>query len=304
MIDTIGLNITGYRLNEGCLNNIKDFIDRETGEIILRANLGNLRIKQSADNISIFGSLPKFYFGNNINQLTRKDIERAIEKLSDYMKIPIQESNVFRIDVGANFLMKYPVKSYYQELGNLSRFKKSDFSNNQTLLYSTSSISIEFYDKLKETKRKREAIDEIFIGKNLLRYEAQFKKVISVKKRLKLSELKAKHLFNEKNYVEIIEYWKDLYFAIDRISKSNITKINSMKPKELKKTLAKIGLIQVGSDYLLAELEARKSELSKMDYSRAKRLIRELERESEPVKNESKIKELDEKVLRIVKYYR
>lgn len=135
MYDTIGMFLGNNYLNEGLFINSKESYNKETGEITITGTLENLRIKKNGNNVSIIGSLPKFYFGDNIQTLSRKDTQYAIEKISDLLKLPIDESKIFRLDIGNNFIMSLPLQNYYTCLGELSRFKKSEIANKQTLLY-------------------------------------------------------------------------------------------------------------------------------------------------------------------------
>lgn len=294
MIDTIGININGYKVKESELDNIIDSVDRETGETVLRGNLGNLRIKQKGGSVSLFGSISKYYLGSNMESLDREGVGNAIEDIAKRIEIPIGEGDVYRVDVGANFVMDHPVGIYYRELGMLSRYKKSEIANKQTLLYTTSLVSIEFYDKIKEVKRRRGEIEEEYIGKNVLRYEVQFKKASTLKKRLGIKELRFGDICKEEIYNGLIRQWKEIYFSIDRVS-SGIGHIESIKPKELRDALARIGLDRVSSKYLHTEIESRKGELSRMEYYRVKKLIRSLE--GMGCNSNSKIIELDEKIL-------
>ena len=90
----------------------------------------------------------------------------------------MEESAIFRLDIGSNFLLDLPLQNYYTCLGELSRFKKSEIANKQSLLYTTTTKTLQFYDKLKEAKRTKQTIPEVFNQKNVLRYELQLKKKI------------------------------------------------------------------------------------------------------------------------------
>lgn len=129
MYDTVGMFLENHSLKEDLLENPKDMVYPDTGEVRTFGNYKNLRVKLNGNNTSITGSLAKYYFGDNLQQLTRKDTERAIEKISDYLQLPVSEANIFRLDIGANFILDEPLYNYYTCLGNLSRFKKSLIAN-------------------------------------------------------------------------------------------------------------------------------------------------------------------------------
>ncbi|MDZ7936354.1 MAG: phage/plasmid replication protein [Emticicia sp.] len=53
------------------------------------------------------GSLSKWFLGDNIQTLTRGDMKRATEKLSDTLHLPMSKAKVGRIDLAKNLLMKF-----------------------------------------------------------------------------------------------------------------------------------------------------------------------------------------------------
>jgi len=309
MYDSIGLFQQGYSIKEGLLTNLRESYDQKTGEVILRGSLANLQIKNIGENVSVLGSLPKFYFGDNLQQLTRKDTELALEKLSDSLQLPVKESKVFRLDIGANFLLNEPLQNYYSCLGALARFKKSQMANNQTLIYSTTAKALELYDKQREMKRKKETLPEIFSGKNVLRYELQLRKRVS--NSLKVAEVKASDLYQEAFYIKGIDFWKDIYFKIGRINKMTINNkaIKKLNVKTTQKLLSLIGLKLYGEEefttLILSMIESDKNLISnRQEVYRIKESIRALANEPELTKPNESIKELDEKVLRASRYYR
>lgn len=305
MYDTIGMFLGQTDFKEKLLNNLVESYNQKTGEVILRGNYDNLRIKINGNNVSVIGSLPKFYFGDNLQQLTKKDTELAIEKASDLLKLPLKESNIFRLDIGANFNLKEPLFNYYSCLGNLSRFKKSLIANRQALLYTTTKRALEFYDKKKEMKRTNQDIPGLYNGKSILRYELHLNK--RVKDFLKLPELKVKDLYNESVYMKGINFWKDFYFSIQRVNqlKFNNKEIKVINVKILRKELELIGLKSIGEERLLEMIEGSKTQIKHREQlSRLREFVKDLANEKELTESNESIKELDSKVLRVAKYYR
>lgn len=305
MYDTVGMFLENNSLNEDLISNPKETYFSNTGEITVTGNLENLRVKNNGNKVSVIGSLAKFYFGDNIQQLTRKDSELAVEKISDLLQLPMQESKIFRMDIGNNFILNFPLQNYYSCLGDLSRFKKSQIANNQSLLYTTSTKTLQFYDKVSEVKRTRQSLPEVFTGRNVLRYELQLKKRVTSS--LKLSELKAKDLYEEKFYMKGIEFWKDFYFLIQRVNKINFKyeALSMVNAKTLKTQLALIGLKVIGEDHLLEMIETNKNQLDyRQQAKRMKELVKSLSNEPDLTAPNEAINELDSKVKRAVNYFR
>ena len=306
MYDTVGLFLINKH-SYNCLSLLSNQTEtaiNTTGELISRGSLKNLRVKIKDENLSVQGSLSKFYFNDSLKQLTRKDTQLAVEKLSDELHLPIDESKVFRFDIGATFIMSEPVASYYSCLGNLQRFKRSEFSNKQSLLYKTTNKSLLFYDKEKELKRRKFNLPGTFFNRYMLRYEIQFTKKIP--HGFKVQEIKASDLFSESLYIKAIDSWKNFYYGIQKIKrlKFNPEGLNMLEVKTLEKQLTLIGLKTIGEGEVLQMLEDCRGKISRMKLSRLKRKIKDLVEQPELTEKNESINELDSKIYRAAKYYR
>lgn len=300
MYDTIGMFLENDFFRENLISNSRETINKETGEIIVTGEKENMRIKRRGNKITVIGSLPKFYFGSNVQELTRKDTELAIEKLSDELKLPFNESRIFRLHIGANIILIEPLQNYYASLGSLPRFKKSEIANKNTLLYSTSTKSLEFYDKIKEMKRSKQLIPEKLIGRNVLRYEVHLTKRIA--NSLNLPEVKAKDLYEENFYRKAIIFWKELYFSIPRIRtlKFEIETLPLFNRKKLLSGLAAMQVKNIGEIVLLSMIEANKNNIKHREqYQRMKNLVRMLSNHPELTEPNEAIKDLDLKIIRL-----
>ena len=74
-------------------------VNIKTGEVMIQGNVDNIKVSQLLGGYSIQGSLPKLLYGNNVCQLTRKDIGVAIEKLSDRLHLPLDDADITSISV-------------------------------------------------------------------------------------------------------------------------------------------------------------------------------------------------------------
>ncbi|TVL97280.1 MAG: hypothetical protein CV087_22540 [Candidatus Brocadia sp. WS118] len=289
------------------LTEAKTNIIQRTGEIYSNGKLENLKVNVNSNGVSIKGSLAKFLFGNNLEQLTRKNTQLAIEKLSDSLKLPLQGAIVYRLDIGANFILKRAVSEYISLLGGVRYYKRSEIADKQTLLYLTSKRAMAFYDKVKELKRHQEPIPEVFQGRNVLRYELRFTKRLpeQLNEKKAVSVLK---LYDENFYISVLEKWKSEYFKIQRLNRLKITgAIKMSSVREFVNQLALIGLTNIGGEAIALEMiENAKSngELDKMQYKRFKDKIRELATNESYLELNEAIFELDSKVRQAVNYYR
>lgn len=304
MVDTIG---TYYQTNESLqilkyLSDVKEITDVQSGEITTYGKIRNLRAKVKGDFLSITGSLPKYLFGDNGQELTRKHTQEAIESLSDELHLNIDNSKPFRIDIVANFILSEPLKKYYSALETIPRYEKKPYRDG--VLFTTNKIALAFYDKVKELRKNMQPIPEIFQNRNVLRYE------IHLQKRLQTifnQEVLAKDLYNEKFYIKAVDIWKDKYFSIkkNRVLTFNQKAIPMLDTKTIFNELALIGMNKLGGkDELLRMFELERPKFSKMQFKRIKDKINSISELPELTEINDSIKELDSKIIQRAKYYR
>lgn len=295
MYDTIQIFCKDMVCSPEYLTNYKETADPETGELNFTGNLNNLYVKKGKKGTSISNSLSKFYFNDNLEKLTRQDVKFALEKISDLLKMQVENGIISRLDFGSNFILKEPVYNYYSCLGNLARFKKFQYEN-EALLYKTSSKSIEFYDKTTEIVTKKGIIPEQYIGKNILRIESHLTNRIN--KMLNVKELKAEDIYKAGIYKKCAKIWNDMYFKIQRINsiKFNAGKIKMINPSTLKNQMALITLKAVGEAEFISMIEANKNSIDERNFYRLKKFIKELSNEPNFTEPNECIKELDKLV--------
>lgn len=284
-----------------CLTNVKQIID-EYGEIEYKGNFQNLLCKINQYGITLYGSLPKYFYGDNLQVLTRSDTQKAIQKLSDEIGLPLNESNIYRIDIGNNFAMKEPINAYLCCLGDSSRLEKKPYKHG--LQYSNKSKTLSFYDKISDMKRHKESVPELFRTQNILRYEIHLTK--GIKKQFGLKELKASKLYQENLYIRLLDKWKNEYFSIERINKPRFTSevFEMIEVKFLINELALVGLKQIGEDTIM-ELIEDSYKSGKIEYMQAHRLkdkIKQLRNLPELTEPSETIQELDSKVNEAVQF--
>lgn len=105
MYDSLTMFITSNQPEKvlKALDSLREDTNRLTGEIVLRGRIQNLRVKIISNRVVIIGSLAKYYFGNNLETLTREDARCAIERLSDTMQLDVAQANVYSLEVASNF---------------------------------------------------------------------------------------------------------------------------------------------------------------------------------------------------------
>ncbi len=259
-------------------------------------NENSVKIKDS--------SICKWYLNDNIQTMFRGDIQRAVEKLSDILHLPMSESNVTRLDLAFNFLVEYDASLYYDGLGVLNHFNRSPLGSG--LYYSGANGKLVFYDKLKEAKAKGMVIPNLYDGMNLLRYERRFEKRIC--KQFNCVELKASTLYDNQFYTDIIDRWVNDYQSINKIK--NVKKLDYTMVKSKSELYCQALLFYIdGRGGLIAVLDEVKQAykagaLTKKQAQDLRDKYKEVSNHKLFVDDNKLIQELDNKIKQVQRYYR
>ncbi len=272
------------------------YVDRDTGELYERGKLDGLEVNENGRGIKIKGSLSKYYFGNNLDTLTREQTKEAIEKICD----SLQDATLSRIDFATNFIVSEPPQNYYNFFIDSARLNKS--IQGTTLYFSNKSRAIVFYDKVNEAKAHRMHIPDEFKNKNVLRYEYRLKRI--KRNRITLKDLYSKEIFNW-----LIDQWLQKYEDIRRIPrmriKKEIKKMINLKTFEgygWKLLIQQIGGIE--SFYSLLDDETRRGTISKQNKCYYKKKFDKLFNSGDLFEQNTLINELDSKVKEAAERYR
>jgi hypothetical protein len=280
------------------------------GETVISGTFDDFRITVNKNGVNIKNSsLCKWYLGDNFQTLGRSDVQRAIEKLSDMLHLPVDEATITRLDIAQNFIVKQKVDVYYNHLGELKGGMRSPMTSMgriESLYYYQSRGLLIFYDKVKEQQAKKQEIKELYQNSNVLRYEQRYFKRLH--QSFNVERVTGAMLYNEKFYIDVIDRWRDNYRAIKKINDININ-FEAMRTKKDLYTMGVLSLIesQGGELSVITQIaEAQKMGiLSKKQAFDLKQAITDAckVKEGLAVKNEA-ILEMDKKVTEAAKFYR
>lgn len=277
--------------------------DLDNNRTYFSAREGNLKIYINQHYLGIYGSIAKWYLGDNLQVLTRKDTEQAFDKLSNTLQISLRGANVTRLDVANNIILKYPIDLYFEYLGNYKRTYRQ--LNKKTLMYISTSETLCYYDKIAQVKSKREPIPELFKFSNVLRLEQRYMK--TPHKALKRNSLTIEDLYNEDLYITILKRWEMAYKQINKVRDINfdfglINNITGIK---------NIGLLYIVKDRgglveLLKEIdtEYKMGKLDRWQRDKFKACFRNISNSKKHTKESELLKELNTKVKQTIKFYR
>lgn len=276
-----------------------------TDGLVLTGNVGNLKVSLNRFQVKVRdGSLCKYYLGDNFKAMGRKDTQRAFEKLSDELHLPMSLAVVTRIDVAQNFCTKHPPEVYFNHLGLLKYATRLQEPNG--VYYSQTGGRLAFYDKNREQKTKREPIPELYEGRNVLRYEQRYTQRLA--RQFDVSEVIGGLLYEEAFYIGLLNRWRDTYKQIQKINDVAYN-FEAMKTKQQLYRMGVLSLIEQagGQVEMLAQIaEAQKrGELTKKQAFDLRATINDVcqIRDGLTIPNEA-IKELDKKIDEAVRFFR
>lgn len=273
--------------------------------VVISGNVGNLKVSLNRFQVKVKdGSLCKFFLGDNFKTMGRKDTQRAIEKLSDVLHLPMSKAAVTRLDVAQNFCTKYPPDVYFNHLGMLKYATRLQEPNG--IYYSQTGGRLAFYDKAKEQRKKGEIIPELYEGKNVLRYEQRYTNRIA--RQFGLLEVTGSTLFDEAFYIDLLNRWRQSYKNIEKVNDVTFN-FESMKTRQMLYKMGVLSLVERAGGQLefIAQInEAQKrGELTKKQAFDLRATIKEVcqIRDGLTAPNEA-IQELDKKVNEAIRFYR
>jgi hypothetical protein len=272
--------------------------------LCLSGKLNNFKVTITENRVKIFdASLTKFYLGNNIQMMNRKDVKNAIELLSDKLHLDIGIAKVQHFEYGKNIVTKYPPEVYFRYLGNKPYSNR--FEQKSSLYYMQTFSDFIGYDKIREAKKKGETIPELYKHCNLLRFEKRYKKNLA--NQFNCKEVIGNMLFDETFYTSIIDDW---YFDYCKIHKIQLYKIdlNMIKTKEQYKLLGVLELVNMQGGELNALTNIneafKKGEITKKQKHDLVELIQKATKSEVLTYKSDEITELDKKVKESIMYYR
>lgn len=312
MYDSVNLrllqsDVADVSFLEETATHLQDVGEHQYGNdsIVLTGRLGGLKISLNEYQLKIKdGSLCKWFLGDNFQTMGRGDVQRAIEKLSDTLHLPVDKATVTRLDVAQNFICKHPPFVYLNHLGALRYATR--LQEPSGLYYQQTGGRLCFYDKNKEQKSKREPIPPLYQNRNVLRYEQRYTQRLATQ--FNVVNVTGALLYDETFYIEVLKRWRDTYYNIKKINDVTLN-FSQMKSKQQLYKMGVLSLVkQAGGElYFMEQIdEAQNSgELTRKQAYDLRQAVKEACKVESglTVQNEA-IKELDRKVADAVKFYR
>ena len=317
MIDSLNMTLDVDEAgNVDLLSQIPCYFDDEPQEhyypdatggkyIVLGGHLGSLYISVSRLGVRIKdSSFCKWLLGDNFKTLTRGDIKRGIEKLSDSLHLPMDKARVTRLDIGQNIVVKNPVDVYFNHLGSLKWTKR--LPQPTGLYYTGTNLQLCFYDKVREQRRAGCKIPELYDGKNVLRYEIRFEHRLP--QTLNVPNVTGRLLFDEAFYIGLVQKWRGFYLNIKKINDIDL----NFEIMTTKRDLYKVGLLTLveqrgGQLQFIEQINeaAKRGELTKKQaHDLREAVMNACKVKGDIVKPNQTIQELDKKIDEATRFFR
>lgn len=307
MIDKLVIFTPNVKNKIGILNRLKPLKVSSNNRYYL-GTLNNLmfRISSVSDSIFISGSLPKYLYGNNYTRITRKDIEKSIHNIEDELNICLENSFVFKLEIGSNIIVKNPVQDYINCIIKGNHLYRKYYKG--TLYLQNKTRKIIFYDKYKELIDKKISIPDYLKNKNILRYELRINKRLA--RYFKYSRITPYTLFDETFYIKMIKEWHNQFKSLLKhdFKEENLNfMINNNKNSKnstntLFEYLSLTGIKNIGIDNLFKSIE--ELEIDIVEKSKLKSEIFKLLQKNDNSNESQLIKELNQKIGLNAKYFR
>lgn len=311
MVDTLNLRLTQADVaGVDFLAEIPCYLDdvsehNYSNGTTLVGRLGVLKVSVNQRSVRVGGaSLCKWQLGDNYKEMGRQDVQRAIERLSDELHLPMAIATATRIDVAHNFIMQHPTEVYLSHLGLLKHYQR--LQQPASVYYSGNGGLLCFYDKNKEQQAHKEHPPELYKGKNVLRYEQRY--LHRLPTLLKEPEITAAMLYKEAFYIKLFDNWVSAYRAINKINDITLN-WKSMKTKKELSTMGVLSLVDRigGQTQMLDQISdaAKRGEISRKQAYDLRTAVNDAckLRDGFTAKSDA-ISELDKKVSEAARFYR
>ncbi len=277
----------------------------QNGEFWINGSLKNYMLTISKTAFFGKGSLAKFSLNNNFKVLGRSETEKAVQEFSDLLHTNMSSFLISRLDIGQNFILDQPVCNYLNYLGQSRYYTRLEMGANG-IEYRNNLKSLAFYDKFEEMKANK--LQPEFSSENILRYELRIKK--RTRKQLKQSDpITLAQIYDQRFYIDFINLWYKEYQQIEKINRMNTTvsHMKAAKPNDIIKLLAAERINEIGLNNVLKLIDemGRNEQFARPEYiSRVKKELKQLANDTVFSEQPELIRELDEDINRVRKYYR
>lgn len=209
------------------LDNVRTI--KKTNRRGFRGELESISVSFSDNGISIVGSLGKFLNGENLTNIDRNGIKRAIDKLSKKLGFEVNDAKVTSMEIGMNFKVKRPVSYYLPYFADFPRAERVQLTTT-SIRFDAKEKKIAIYGKVEEmmNDKKMKGKIPLDVG-NVLRLEVRLNRPA---RQLGWSGIDASTLYTEKFYNNLKTFYLGQYSMIKKTGRITTKSRNIEKPSD------------------------------------------------------------------------
>ena len=277
--------------------------DRD-GVMSVNGHLSNLRVGIYRAGVSVKGSICSYALKSNLGTLTRQDIERSTEQLSDELGLPMSRANITRVDVAKSLLVSASPLAYLPYFGDSQHYKR--LVQPQSLYYQSTQRQLHIYDKIAEAKRAGVVVPDVWKGKNVLRYELRF--LGRLAQQFNQATVTAADLYKEDFYMNLVDRWVSEFQAIRKIRHIDFDFAAMRNVKGFEQQIFLLGIQALGGETAALDLIERANQRgvfeNRTQRKRAKDLIKGLCQLPTLTVEPLLLEEVERKVKAVQQHYR
>jgi hypothetical protein len=207
------------------INLTKEGYKHSTGNRYYIGKFDNLTIVIDGNNVSITGSLAKYYQDNNLAFFGRTELYLALKQLSAKLGLNVERGRISRIDVADNLFLTQCPSKYIDLLGGIGK-AEGRFIKQSYYIERSRSTAV-FYDKKKELHKNDPptlyALNKSRPNSNVLRYEVRFKCKLS--QQFKFGSIKVALLHSSTFLKALAESWLNHYNKTTKVKQESFKDI-------------------------------------------------------------------------------
>ncbi|MDR0503614.1 MAG: hypothetical protein LBH16_09890 [Treponema sp.] len=306
MIDNICIKIPRYG-NDEIIEHLQDKWQKDTRTY--SEHIQNMGVYISLDSIIIHGSLAKYFKGENIIELTFKQVKEAIKKLENDTGINFESAIITSIECGMSLITKEQPSEYMKLFCYPARYTRCEYATMtgvETVTYSTPTGAYQFsmYNKIQEVqKKKKQSIPAMFNGVNILRLEYKIVRRRGIKAKFN-RDLTAYDLLDFDIYQTLQNLFIEAYQAIPKSGwQCHIETKEKVTPKVFNELVAEQYRQMFPKEYLhFLKVLKESGALTDKNIERIRAANRAKEKMYTSVESSPLIRELDDIVLSMVRW--
>ena len=218
LIDSVHIRIHKSLISDQQLGKLLNTIDithsfesHEYGNVCKKGRHKNFQVAINMNTVCVNGSLPKFYSGSNIENITFDEVTEALKQLAFELGIPVLRGDIARLDIAQCIPLENDLRYYFKDLLDTPDYERDRSTNG--VRYTKSNLVLAFYNKNDDVIMNPDAFLK-YRDQHLMRIELRIMDRVRRTLMKNSKKLMAVQLFSSTFQNKLTEYWWKHYTAI------------------------------------------------------------------------------------------